>query len=77
MSFDIAPTLTSQYHLDVNITQASHKNGKILHYFKKTLELLFLIMFIIKDVRLPGMIVEGHLNKKSQGLKTRAYKALC
>jgi hypothetical protein len=56
----------SQYHLDVNITQARHKNGIISHYFKKTLE-QFLIMFITEDVRLPGTVVEGHLNKKSRG----------
>lgn len=48
-----------------NITHARHKNVKISHYFKKTLE-QFLMMFIARDTWLTVMIVEGHLNNRIQ-----------
>ena len=49
----------------LNITHTRHKNVKISHNFKKTLE-QFLIMFIAKDTWLTVMIVEGHLSNHIQ-----------
>lgn len=51
-----------------NITHTRHKNVKISHYFKKTLE-QFLIMFITEDTWLTVMIVEGHSHNHIQGEK--------